>query len=107
MNNKIIADLNWRYATKKFNPEKRISSADFDIICQSLRLVPSSYGIQPVKYIVVNDKSMREKLLPLAYNQPQITDASHLIVICSYRNISPNMIGEHLWTYITIGANNN
>ena len=96
MNNKIIADLNWRYATKKFNPEMKISSEDFDTICESLRLVPSSYGLQPVKYIVVNDKSMREKLLPLAYNQPQITDASHLIVICSYRNISPNMVGEHL-----------
>ena len=96
MNNKIIADLNWRYATKKFNPEMKISTGDFDTICESLRLVPSSYGLQPVKYIVVNDKSMREKLLPLAYNQPQITDASHLIVICSYRNISPNMVGEHL-----------
>ena len=96
MNNKIIADLNWRYATKKFNPEMKISSEDFDTICESLRLVPSSYGLQPVKYIVVNDKSMREKLLPLAYNQLQITDASHLIVICSYRNISPNMVGEHL-----------
>ena len=96
MNNKIIDDLNWRYATKKFNPEMKISSEDFDTICESLRLVPSSYGLQPVKYIVVNDKSMREKLLPLAYNQPQITAASHLIVICSYRNISPNMVGEHL-----------
>ena len=96
MNNKIIDDLNWRYATKKFNPEMKISSEDFDTICESLRLVPSSYGLQPVKYIVVNDKSMREKLLPLAYNQPQITDASHLIVICSYRNISPKIVAEHL-----------
>ena len=96
MNNKIIADLNWRYATKKFNPEMKISSEDFDTICESLRLVPSSYGLQPVKYIVVNDKSMREKLLPLAYNQPQITDASHLIVICSYPNISPKIVAEHL-----------
>ena len=96
MNNTIIDDLNWRYATKKYDAEKKISPADFEIICQSLRLVPSSYGLQPVKYIVINDKSMREKLLPLAYNQPQITDASHLIVICSYRNISPKMVGEHL-----------
>ena len=96
MNNAIIDDLNWRYATKKYDSEKKISAKDFEIICESLRLVPSSYGLQPVKYIVVNDKSMREKLLPLAYNQLQITDASHLIVICSYRNISPNMVGEHL-----------
>ena len=96
MNNTIIDDLNWRYATKKYDAEKKISSADFEIICQSLRLVPSSYGLQPLKYIVINDKSMREKLLPLAYNQPQITDASHLIVICSYRNISPKIVAEHL-----------
>lgn len=96
MNNTIIDDLNWRYATKKYDSEKRISPADFEIICQSLRLVPSSYGLQPLKYIVVNDKSKREKLLPLAYNQPQITDASHLIVICSYRNISPKIVGDHL-----------
>ena len=96
MNNAIIDDLNWRYATKKYDFEKKISSEDFETICESLRLVPSSYGLQPVKYIVVNDKSMREKLLPLAYNQPQITDASHLIVICSYRNISPKIVAEHL-----------
>ena len=96
MNNEIIDDLNWRYATKKYDAEKKISPADFEIICQSLRLVPSSYGLQPVKYIVINDKSMREKLLPLAYNQPQITDASHLIVICSNRNVSPKMVGEHI-----------
>ena len=96
MNNTIIDDLNWRYATKKYDAEKKISPADFEIICQSLRLVPSSYGLQPVKYIVINDKSMREKLLPLAYNQPQITDASHLIVICSNRNVSPKMVGEHI-----------
>ena len=96
MNNAIIDDLNWRYATKKYDSEKKISAKDFEIICESLRLVPSSYGLQPVKYIVVNDKSMREKLLPLAYNQPQITAASHLIVICSYRNISPKIVAEHL-----------
>jgi nitroreductase len=96
MNNTIIDDLNWRYATKKYDAEKKISTEDFETICESLRLVPSSYGLQPVKYIVINNKSMREKLLPLAYNQPQITDASHLIVICSYRNISPKMVGEYL-----------
>ena len=96
MNNTIIDDLNWRYATKKYDAEKKISTEDFETICESLRLVPSSYGLQPLKYIVINDKSMREKLLPLAYNQPQITDASHLIVICSNRNVSPKMVGEHI-----------
>lgn len=96
MNNTIIDDLNWRYATKKYDPEKKISAVDFEIICESLRLVPSSYGLQPLKYFVIEDKSMREKLRPLAYGQTQITDASHLIVLCSYRNISPKIVAEHL-----------
>ena len=96
MNNTIIDDLNWRYATKKYDSEKKISAKDFEIICESLRLVPSSYGLQPLKYLVIDDKSTREKLLPLAYNQPQITDASHLIVLCSFSKITPIEIKNHL-----------
>jgi nitroreductase len=96
MNNAIIDDLNWRYATKKYDSEKKISAKDFEIICESLRLAPSSYGLQPLKYFVIDDKSTREKLLPLAYNQPQITDASHLIVLCSFSKITPIIIKNYL-----------
>jgi nitroreductase len=96
MNNALIDDLNWRYATKKYDSEKKISAKDFEIICESLRLAPSSYGLQPLKYFVIDDKSTREKLLPLAYNQPQITDASHLIVLCSFSKITPIIIKNYL-----------
>ena len=96
MNNALIDDLNWRYATKKYDSEKKISAKDFEIICESLRLAPSSYGLQPLKYLVIDEQSMREKLLPLAYNQPQITDASHLIVLCSFSKITPIIIKNYL-----------
>lgn len=96
MNHTIIDDLNWRYATKKYNPAKIISDKDLEVVLESLRLVPSSYGMQPLSYLLINDKNLREQLKPLAYNQSQITDASHLIVLCSFRKITPTVIKNHL-----------
>lgn len=84
--NTIIEDLNWRYATKKFNTERKVDASDLEIIKKSLQLVPTSFGLQALKYLIIEDAATREKLLPLAYNQQQIVDASHLIVICSYKS---------------------
>lgn len=96
MSHTIIDDLNWRYATKKYNPAKIIADKDLEVVLESLRLVPSSYGMQPLSYLLINDKNLREQLKPLAYNQSQITDASHLIVLCSFRKITPTVIKNHL-----------
>jgi nitroreductase len=96
MSHTIIDDLNWRYATKKYNPTKIITDKDLEVVLESLRLVPSSYGMQPLTYLLINDKNLREQLKPLAYNQSQITDASHLIVLCSFRKITPTVIKNHL-----------
>lgn len=96
MSHTIIDDLNWRYATKKYNPEKIITDKDLEVVLESLRLVPSSYGMQPLTYLLINDKNLREQLKPLAYNQSQVTDASHLIVLCSFRKITPTVIKNHL-----------
>lgn len=96
MSHTIIDDLNWRYATKKYNPAKIISDKDLEVVLESLRLVPSSYGMQPLIYLLIKDKKLREQLKPLAYNQSQITDASHLIVLCSFRKITPTVIKNHL-----------
>ncbi len=81
--------LNWRYATQKFDPAKKIPEAQFRELLESLRLAPSSYGLQPWKFIVVRDKILREKLRKHAWDQPQITDASHLIVLCALKTINP------------------
>jgi nitroreductase len=94
--NKIIEDLNWRYATKKFDSTKKITPDDLLTIQESLRLVPSSYGLQPLKYLFINDSSLRMQLKENSFNQSQITDASHLLVICSLREITEDFIDGHV-----------
>ncbi|MFM7682070.1 MAG: NAD(P)H-dependent oxidoreductase [Bacteroidota bacterium] len=94
--NKIIEDLYWRYATKKFDLTKKITPENIEIIKESLRLVPSSYGLQPLKYIIIEDSVLRQQLRDKSFNQSQITDASHLLVICSLTEITKEYIDTHI-----------
>ncbi len=75
--------LNWRYATKSYDSTKKLSDEQRRAILDALRLAPSSMGLQPWKFIHVNDPAIREKLRPAAYNQPQLTEASDIIVLAS------------------------
>lgn len=96
MHEQIIEDLNWRYATKKFDPTKKIDPKDLETLLEVLRLTPTSYGLQPLKFIVVENTAVRKALRSKSYNQSQITDASHLIVFCSYTAISDEDIERHI-----------
>lgn len=78
----LLASLSWRYATKKFDPARKIDGALWATLEQALVLSPSSFGLQPWRFIVVSDRATREKLRAVSWNQPQITDASHLVVFC-------------------------
>lgn len=84
----IIEALNWRYATKKFDPNRKISESEIDILLNSLRLSPSSMGLQPYTFFRVKSSDLREKLKEHSFNQSQITDASELIVFTSKTKIS-------------------
>lgn len=79
--------LNWRYATKKFDSTKKLSSQELDDLLEALRLSPSSFGLQPWKFIVVKDHALRAEIRKNAWNQTQVTDASDLIVLCSLKNM--------------------
>lgn len=92
----IIEDLQWRYATKKYNPSKKITAEDLAIIRQSLRLTPTSYGLQALKFLFIETAELREELKKHAWNQTQVTDASHLLVICSRTNIDESYIDQHM-----------
>lgn len=82
VDNEIIhQQLNWRYACKKFDSTKKIREADWNILAESLRLSASSYGLQPWKFIVVQDPEIRKQLLPLSWGQTPVTDSSHFVVI--------------------------
>jgi nitroreductase len=87
-NETLLTQLRWRYATKMFDPQKRISSEDWRVLEEVLLLTPSSFGLQPWKFIVVTDPAKKAELRPHSWNQPQITDCSHLVVFAIRRNLS-------------------
>lgn len=78
----LIEALNVRYATKKFDPAFRLSAEQSAAIAESLRLTPSSFGLQPWKFVKVSNAALRADLQPVSWNQPQITEASELYVLC-------------------------
>ena len=84
----ILERLNWRYAAKSYDPARKISAADWAALEQSILLAPSSFGLQPYKALVISDPEVRERLKPAAYNQPQITDASHLVVFAYKKTLT-------------------
>lgn len=90
----ILEHLKWRYAVKNFDAARKISDADWAILEDALTLAPSSFGIQPYKFVVVTDQATKEKLLPAAYGQTQVTDGSHLVVF-AYKKILTDADIEH------------
>jgi len=92
----LIGQLNWRYATKQFDPQRKISAHDWETLEQALLLTPSSGGLQPWKFIVITDPAVRAKLLPASYGQKQIADASHLVVLAARSDFTEGDVDAHL-----------
>lgn len=79
----LLQQLCWRYATKKFDPARKISEADWEALEQVLVLTPSSYGMQPMKFMVITDPGIRAQLVPASWNQRQPADCSHYVVFAA------------------------
>ncbi len=77
-----IDHLKWRYATKKFDDYKTLSDEKVEIVKQAFNLTATSFGLQTISLVVVEDKDKREQLVKHSYHQKQVVDASHLLVIC-------------------------
>lgn len=92
----LIGQLNWRYATKQFDPQRKISAGDWAALEQALLLSASSGGLQPWKFIVITDPELRAKLKPVSYGQTQITDASHLVVFASKIGFGEADVDAHI-----------
>ena len=92
----LIAALNWRYATKKFDPAKKISPETWAALEQALILSPSSMGLQPWKFVVVTDQAAKERLVPASYKQTQAADCSHLVVFAVHKNIGDVHVTKYL-----------
>jgi len=78
----ILDSLQWRYACKKFDDSKTISTPQIERLCQAFNLTATSFGLQPIKLIVIKDRDLRKHLITHSYNQQQVWSASHPLVIC-------------------------
>ena len=92
----LLARLNWRYATKQFDPTRKINAQDWAALEEALVLTPSSFGLQPWKFIVVSDPVTRENLVAASWGQRQVVDASHLVVFTIKKNLGEQDIETYL-----------
>lgn len=89
----LLENLEWRYATKKMNG-KAVPQDKVDYILEAARLAPSSSGLQPYRIVVVTDPELKEKMKPMAWDQSQLTDASHILVFAAWENYTEDKIKE-------------
>ena len=92
----FIENQNWRYATKKFDATKKISTEDLNLLKEAIRLSSSSFGLQLYKVIIVENPELRAKLLPAAYGQTQILDASQIVVFANQTSASDADVDSYL-----------
>lgn len=92
----LLEHLNWRYATKQFDPAKTIAPEIWTALEDALVLTPSSYGLQPWKFLIVTSADIKEKLKPFSWNQSQVTDCSHYVVFA----IQKNLTAEHVDRFV-------
>jgi nitroreductase len=90
----LVAIQNWRYATKVFKRGEMIPSQQWSAIAESLVLSPSSYGLQPWKFIVVTNPALKTQLRPHTWNQSQVEDCSHYLIICAKEQMSKEHVAK-------------
>ena len=91
----LIQQLNWRHATKKFDPARKISPEDWAVLEQALHMAPSSYGLQPWRFIVITSPEVRQKLRAVAHDQPQVTDSSHFVVLAAKKGLDAAYVDHY------------
>ncbi|WP_445454605.1 NAD(P)H-dependent oxidoreductase [Flavobacterium sp. 25HG05S-40] len=97
----FIKNANWRYATKKFDTNKKVSNEDLETLKEAIQLSVSSYGLQPYKVIFVDNPELRAKIQPAAWGQSQIVDASQLVVFANITNFGEEQIDAYINNVVT------
>jgi nitroreductase len=92
----FIDNQKWRYATKKFDSSKKVSTLDLEILKEAIQLSSSSFGLQPYKVFIIEDPNIRTQMQPMAWNQSQITDASHVLVFANNTKFGAVEIDEYI-----------
>jgi len=91
----LIEQLQWRYATKKFDSKKMLEASKIDIIKHAFNLTATSYGLQPIRLVIFSNKNLQQELVEHTMNQVQLAQASHVLVFCIEKSIDKNYITEY------------
>ena len=91
----LIKSLEWRYASKRMNGNK-VPQDKVNKILEAIRLAPSSMGLQPYTVLLIEDEELKKRIQPVAFNQPQIVESSHLLVFAAWDNVTPKHIEEYI-----------
>ncbi len=91
----IIESLNWRYATKSFDPNKYVSEEDVNLLKEAFSLTATSYGLQPVKMMLISNKDVQQQLIKYSFDQQQVGQASHVLVLCIEKKITETFIRDY------------
>jgi nitroreductase len=100
----LLDALNWRYATRKFDPARKISADEWNALEQALLLAPSSIGLQPWKFYVVTDPAMKQRLMPAAWHQVQVVDCSHFVVFTFRKDLGVDHVDRHLARMVEVNG---
>lgn len=92
MSSETLQKLNWRYATKKFDATRSLSAEKIHILKEAFNLTATSYGLQPLKMVAIQNKELQQQLVPFTMEQQQVADASHVLVLCVETEMTSNFI---------------
>jgi nitroreductase len=98
----LLAQLQWRYATKKFDSTRKIPSDVWSALEKALILTPSSFGLQPWKFIVITDPAVRQKLVPVSWNQTQPADCSHHLVFAVRKAVGEKEVDYFVESIVSV-----
>ena len=96
----LLENLNWRYATKKYDPTKKVAQEDLDKIVEAARMAPTSSGLQQFRVIVISNQQLKEKIVPIAMGQEIMADCSHLLVFAAWDRYTEERINQ-IYDYTT------
>lgn len=95
-NSELLSQLQWRYAVKRFDSERKLSDETWTALEQSLILTPSSYGLQPWKFLVITSDEVKAQLPAHSWNQKQPQDCSHMVVLAARRNMDAEYVDRFM-----------
>lgn len=95
-NETLLQQLQWRYATKSFDPSRKISAEDWAALERALILTPTSYGFQPYRFVIVTDQAIKEQLVTFSWKQKQPADCSHFVVFAAKESVNEADVDHYM-----------